>query len=495
MDDHDHDGDDDDDDNDDDDLMIEAAVAHHITTTNLAIGAYIEQEEEQQHAMAILGLCSNFGVPSSLELLTLEALLIFHDLLTMMGHNWKGSQPGKAANIERGREAAMQQLVADYFCGDDSTFSDVQFRWRFRMGRPLFLRIVQELSAHDPFFQQRTDALGKLGATPLQKVTAACRLLAYGNCADQLDEWIRLGESMILLCLRRFVGAVNRIFGAEYLRSPTAEDMARSLNVNERRGFPGCLGSIDCWHWEWKNCPTAWAAQYKGQKGKGCVAEMCCGHDLWIWHLFCGNPGSLNDINILQRSPLLRAVYNGTMPSVEFLVRGTVYSQGFWLADGIYPEMEIFVTGFRIPNNPVDQNFTSWQESARKDIERAFGVLQSRWAILKTPGRQWDRQYLDNILECCVVLHNMIVEDEYDQHYEVIEDLSQFQYDDFDGNVLMSREFDFSVTVAPDDPSPFATVLEKIAQVNNKLRHRQLRDDIKHHLYDNFPLYVKKKQR
>ena len=74
MDDHDHDGDDDDDDNDNDDLMIEAAVAHHITTTNLAIGAYIEQEEEQQRAMAVLGLCSNFGVPSSSELLTLEAL-------------------------------------------------------------------------------------------------------------------------------------------------------------------------------------------------------------------------------------------------------------------------------------------------------------------------------------------------------------------------------------------------------------------------------------
>ena len=77
---------------------------------------------------------------------------------------------------------------------------------------------------------------------------------------------------------------------------------------------------------------------------------------------------------------------------------------------------------------------------------------------LKTPGQQWDRAYLDAILECCVILHNMIVEDEYKMHYEVEENLSLFEYDDFDSNVR-SREFDFSVTVPPQDPSPFVLTL------------------------------------
>ena len=88
-----------------------------------------------------------------------------------MGHNWRGSQPGKAPNMERGWEAAMQQLVANYFSGKNSTFSETQFRRCFRMGRALFVRIIDELTAHDNFFQQKTDALGKLGATPLQKAT------------------------------------------------------------------------------------------------------------------------------------------------------------------------------------------------------------------------------------------------------------------------------------------------------------------------------------
>ena len=52
------------------------------------------------------------------------------------------------------------------------------------------------------------------------------------------------------------------------------------------------------------------------------------------------------------------------------------------------------------------------QEVARKDIERAFGVLQSRFAIVRGPARFWDKKTLKNIMTCCVMLHNTIIEDE-----------------------------------------------------------------------------------
>lgn len=264
----------------------------------------------------------------------------------------------------------------------------------------------------------------------------------------------------------------------------------RLLNDNASRGFPGCLGSIDCWHWEWKNCPSAWAAQYKGKKGKGCVAEMCCGRDLWIWHLFCGNPGSLNDINVLQRSPLLRQIYNSDIPAVEFEVNGRDYSCPYWLADGIYPELSIFVTGFALPNNPIDKNFTHWQESIRKDIERAFGVLQARWGILTKPGRVWQKQFLDDIVSCCVILHNMIIEDERHLHQAGdFENNYQIEYDDLEGNVLQSLDYEINARAPSDEPGPFAQTLRRLAQVNNSQRHHQLRDNLKHHLYENFPRY------
>jgi hypothetical protein len=68
---------------------------------------------------------------------------------------------------------------------------------------------------------------------------------------------------------------------------------------------PGCIGSIDGMHWAWKNCPTGWAGQFKGKEKKPTmVLEAVASKNLRIWHAFFGNPGALNDINILQRSHL-----------------------------------------------------------------------------------------------------------------------------------------------------------------------------------------------
>ena len=132
------------------------------------------------------------------------------------------------------------------------------------MGRPLFLRIVNGVEQYDPYFVQTTDAIRNLGLSSLQKVTAAFRILTYGTPADSIDEYVRIGESTAIESLKRFVQAVIAVFGDEYMRPPNNNDIARLLAIGEQRGFPGMLGSIDCMHWKWKNCPTAWQGMYTG---------------------------------------------------------------------------------------------------------------------------------------------------------------------------------------------------------------------------------------
>lgn len=60
-------------------------------------------------------------------------------------------------------------------------FSDRQFRRRFRMSRPLFLHILDDVLHHDDFFLQKSDATKKLGLSPLQKITEVIRQMAYGT--------------------------------------------------------------------------------------------------------------------------------------------------------------------------------------------------------------------------------------------------------------------------------------------------------------------------
>ncbi|WZZ39800.1 hypothetical protein YC2023_036059 [Brassica napus] len=151
------------------------------------------------------------------------------------------------------------------------------------MNKVVFMRIVDRLSENFPFFQQRKDATGRLGLSPLQKCTAALRMLAYGCAADAVDKYLRLGQSTTLSCLSNFTEGVIQLFGDEYLRRPTPEDLQRLLDIGEIRGFPGMIGSIDCMHWEWKNCPTAWKGQYTRGSGKPTIVlEAVASEDLWI---------------------------------------------------------------------------------------------------------------------------------------------------------------------------------------------------------------------
>ena len=56
--------------------------------------------------------------------------------------------------------------------------------------------------------------------------------------------------------------------------------------------------------------------------------------------------------------------------------------------------------------------FKRKQESAQKDIERAFGVLQGRWGILQQPTRQMEIVKIQRIMYTCIILHNMILKDQ-----------------------------------------------------------------------------------
>lgn len=53
---------------------------------------------------------------------------------------------------------------------------------------------------------------------------------------------------------------------------------------------------------------------------------------------------------------------------------------------------------------------TSVQESARKGIERAFGVLQTCFAMVQRPAKLMEKDDLVMVIKICMIMHNMIIE-------------------------------------------------------------------------------------
>ncbi|CAN0918427.1 hypothetical protein LINGRAHAP2_LOCUS30855 [Linum grandiflorum] len=90
-------------------------------------------------------------------------------------------------------------------------------------------------------------------------------------------------ESTALETLRRFCSAIVHVYGPEYLREPTREDLDKLLRKGAQRGFSGMIGSIYCMHWEWRNCPTAWEGQYTCHIHRPAVVlEAVAGYNTWI---------------------------------------------------------------------------------------------------------------------------------------------------------------------------------------------------------------------
>ena len=85
--------------------------------------------------------------------------------------------------------------------------------------------------------------------------------------------------------------------------------------------------------------------------------------------------------------------------------------------------MATFVKTVPFPQGQKKKLFAERRESVRKDVEQAFGVLQTQFAIVRGLARLMKEEEIGVIMRACVILHNMIVEDERD-NYELA-----FDYD------------------------------------------------------------------
>ena len=172
-------------------------------------------------------------------------------------------------------------------------------------------------------------------------------------------------------------------------------------------------------HVYWAQCPIAWqGAMLNGkQPYPSFILEAACDYNLWIWSQSFGYAGGSNDLNVWDNSPLHEAMVSGEIErnmDFPFEIAGREFTKLWWTSDGIYPELERFVKTISVPLSRDEIRFSGWQESTRKDIERAFAVLQCRWQILASPLKWRETTQIYKLVVVCIMLHNMMVQDRLD---------------------------------------------------------------------------------
>ncbi|GKA29207.1 ALP1-like protein isoform X1 [Tanacetum coccineum] len=142
-----------------------------------------------------------------------------------------------------------------------------------------------------------------------------------------------------------------------------------------------------------QNCPKAWHGQFaRGDKKYSTIMlEAVASYDF-------GVAGANNDLTVLNNSPLFDDLLDDIAPLAPFECNGVTFEKWYYLADGIYPQWSSFVKSFTVAYSEKNALFKRKQETARKYVERAFGVLQGRWHIICQPMRAWSVNKLRKIM-------------------------------------------------------------------------------------------------
>jgi Plant transposon protein len=298
-------------------------------------------------------------------------------------------------------------------------FDFKEFESMFRIERPRFQKILEDVgNSGDHFFCSNVDAANIEGPCLEARLLLPLKTMAYGVAPHCFRDYFQMSKTQARACFINFHRIIRKLYQKEYLRKPSPLDLKNIITLHKAvHQVEGMVGSLDCMHTYWKNCPVGWQQSFKGkEKRPSIVLEAASDYHLWLWHAAYGYAGALNDLNILGLSPLMESIRDGSFAEneslvVPFTIDGEEFHSTYFLTDGIYPAYSRFVKAIQEPIGGKEKAYTEWQEAVRKDIERAFGVLQAKWQCMARPIYFHKLDLISSMVTCALILHNMCVSD------------------------------------------------------------------------------------
>ena len=190
------------------------------------------------------------------------------------------------------------QAIDDGIEDEDSRIGK-KFRRRFRVPYSVFLEIcsdIERVIGERRAFDRAGDETVPIGLL----VLASLRILGSGCTFEAVEELTAVSEGTHRKFFHEQFCCWGEKAAEEHICMPaTEEDIAHVLRPYEERGFPGCVGSIDCVHLVWDKCP---ASAFSACKGKGSFPtlafEVVCSNTRKIMSVSQFFFGTVNDKTI-----------------------------------------------------------------------------------------------------------------------------------------------------------------------------------------------------
>jgi hypothetical protein len=270
-------------------------------------------------------------------------------------------------------------------------WNDCDFRNRFRVPKDVVRFIIEEI--HDEI-SSKTDKNHAL--SPSDMVFITLRYLATGAMGQLIGDSNGVDKATVSRAIPKVINAIARR-RAEFINMPDNEQAKNKIkqsffNISK---FPRCVGAVDCTHVKIQSPGGNDAEIYRNRKGYFSFnVQGICDANLKILDLVCRWPGSAHDCNIFKNSRLRHRFENGD------------FGNDLLVGDGGYGIKPYLITPLLNPTTPEQQLFNEAQIRTRNPIERCFGVLKRRFAVLAL-GIRLSIEKVELLVIASAILHNI----------------------------------------------------------------------------------------
>lgn len=175
--------------------------------------------------------------------------------------------------------------------------------------------------------------------------------------------------------------------------------------------FPNCIGAIDGKHIRIK-CPANSGSFYYNYKNYfSIVLQGLVDANYKFISVEVGSYGKQSDGGIFAASSLYHNIESGTLniPSPKNLPKTDVIVPHVFVGDAAYPLKQYLMRPYSGQNLSAEQEvFNSSLSRARRLVECAFGIITTKWRILKTEIEIYPDK-VDLVVKCICLLHNIII--------------------------------------------------------------------------------------
>lgn len=284
------------------------------------------------------------------------------------------------------------------------------YKEMMRMNYNTFLLILQEIE-QDITVQELTNG-GCKRIMPAERLTLTLRYLATGESYSSLSFQFRISKRAISYIVQEVCSAISKNLMSVYLSVPKTEEewMRIADEFNERWNFPNAIGAIDGKHIILQR-PFGGGSHFYNYKCTHSIVLMAiAGPNYECLYADIGANGRCSDGGIWGNSRMSKCVEDNTLniPAPRKLPNSDIATPFVFLGDDAFALKSYMMKPFPQRGLDVEKRIYNYRHSrARRISENLFGILASRWRVLRSAFLLQPKS-VENIIMAILILHNYL---------------------------------------------------------------------------------------